>query len=339
MVPEWLKMNLAHARAASSDAFERLPEGVLRTDLVVPIGADDQEMPDLPVRDDVLEELERRRVEPLQVVEEDRERMLPGGERAEQPAEHQLESILRFLRRKLRDRRLLADDELDLRNHARDQLAVGSERGSDGITPSTELVVSLAQDAADDALQRLRERRIGNFTLGLVGLPAREKAAGQRLLQLLHQRRLADARRSGHERELRSRVRRESCERRAKALDVALPPVQPLRHREAVARVLRGEREGIDAAGRLELGETPAQVRFHSRGGLVTLFGSLGEQLQNDRLDDGGDAGRALSGRRRRPGDLKVNPLHRLRGGKGELAGEHLVERHAEGIKVAPRID
>src|SRR6267142_461427 len=105
-----------------------------------------------------------------------------GGE---EPPEHHLESDHRLLRRELRYGRLLADDELDLRNEIRNQLPVRAERASDGIAPPAELGVALAQHRADDAPQGLREGRIRNVPLVLVGLSAREQAArsGQRLLE------------------------------------------------------------------------------------------------------------------------------------------------------------
>ena len=39
------------------------------------------------------------------------------------------------------------------------------------------------------------------------------------------------------------------------------------------------------------------------------------------------------------PGDVAVNPLHRFGGGEGQAAGEQFVERDAQGVEVAARID
>ena len=93
-------------------------------DLVVPIGADQQQVPHLRLRDQMLEQFERRRVQPLQIVEEQRQRMLRPGEHAEEPPEHQLETVLRVLRREVGHRRLLADDERELGNQIDHELAV-----------------------------------------------------------------------------------------------------------------------------------------------------------------------------------------------------------------------
>ena len=85
-------------------------------DLVVPVGADQQQVLHVRLGQQILEQVERRRIEPLQIVEEQRERVLLAREHAEEAPEHQLEAVLRVLRRQLRDRRLFSDDELQLGN-------------------------------------------------------------------------------------------------------------------------------------------------------------------------------------------------------------------------------
>ena len=52
-----------------------------------------------------------------------------------------------------------------------------------------------------------------------------------------------------------------------------------------------------------------------------------------------GTAGDRSRGRRRLPGDVAVHPLHRIRGGERQRAGEHLVERDAERVEIAARVD
>ena len=86
------------------------------TDLVVPVGPDQQQVPHLRIGHQVLQQFQRRRIQPLQIVEEQRERVLRPGERAEEAPEHHLEAVLRILRRQVRDGRLFPDDELQFRD-------------------------------------------------------------------------------------------------------------------------------------------------------------------------------------------------------------------------------
>ncbi len=84
--------DLLDPRSGLADRLERPQKRVRGADLVVPIGPDQQQVPHLRVRDQVLEEVERRRIQPLQIVEEQRERVLLPREDAEEPPEHHLES-------------------------------------------------------------------------------------------------------------------------------------------------------------------------------------------------------------------------------------------------------
>jgi len=79
----------------------------------------------------VLDQAEGRGVEPLQVVEKERERVVLASEHPHEAAEDRLEAGLRFLRGQLLHRRLPADDDLQLGDQVDAQLAVGPERRAD----------------------------------------------------------------------------------------------------------------------------------------------------------------------------------------------------------------
>ena len=88
--------------AGVADRLERPHKRVRGADLVVPVGPDQQQVPHLRMRDQVLEEVERRCIQPLQIVEEQRERVLLAREHAEEASENHLEAVLRVLRRQIR---------------------------------------------------------------------------------------------------------------------------------------------------------------------------------------------------------------------------------------------
>ncbi len=93
-------------------------------DLVVAVGADQQQAPYVRPSDQVLNEFERRRVQPLQIVEEQGERVFLAREHAEEAPENHLKAILGVLRRQVRDWRLRSDNELELGNEVDYELAV-----------------------------------------------------------------------------------------------------------------------------------------------------------------------------------------------------------------------
>ena len=92
-------------------------------DLVVAIRADEQQMLHLRLDDKAFDQREGGRVQPLQIVEEQRERMLRPRERAEEPLERVLKAVPRVLRGEIGRRRLFSDDQFDFRDQVGDQLA------------------------------------------------------------------------------------------------------------------------------------------------------------------------------------------------------------------------
>src|ERR1700722_8275352 len=99
----------------------------------------------LRVRDQVLEKVERRGIQPLQIVKKQRERVFLPRKHAEEPTENHLESVLCVLRRQLSDGRLFSDRELEFGNEVHDELAVRAQRLAQGILPPAKLRLTLAQ--------------------------------------------------------------------------------------------------------------------------------------------------------------------------------------------------
>ena len=118
-----------------ADRFELAHQRVGGIDLVVPIGADQQQVLQIGARQQILEQIECRRVQPLQVVEEQRKRMFGPRKHADKSPEHQLKASLRFLWRKLRHWRLLANDVLQFRDELDNQQSVWIQRLAQRVAP------------------------------------------------------------------------------------------------------------------------------------------------------------------------------------------------------------
>ncbi len=72
-------------------------------------------MPQIRSRQQILQQIERRRVEPLQVVEEERRADVRSGKYANEAPKYELKTALCLLWRQLRNRWLVSDDELEFR--------------------------------------------------------------------------------------------------------------------------------------------------------------------------------------------------------------------------------
>src|SRR5271170_8088549 len=85
-------------------------ERVSKVNLVIPICADKDDMANLRLDNEVFQQLESGGIQPLQIVEEHRQRVFRAGEYPKKAAEKRLEASLCFLRRKVGDRLLSSDD-------------------------------------------------------------------------------------------------------------------------------------------------------------------------------------------------------------------------------------
>ena len=251
-----------HPRIGGADRLERPQQRVPGADLVVPVGPDQQQMAHLGIRDHGLEEVERRGIQPLQIVEKQRERVLFPREHAEEAPENHLEAVLRVLWRQVRDRPLFADHELQLGNEVHHELTVVAQRLAQRVPPPAELRIALRQKRSDKALKGLGKRSVRDVAFVLVELAGREEPArrDERLVQLVDDRGLADPGIAGHEHQLGRARRHDTVERREQGVDLPLPAVQPLRHQQSVRRVVQC-RAGTGRSGRA----TPIRVRQRRR--------------------------------------------------------------------------
>src|SRR5208282_4715671 len=79
--------DLLHLRPGLTDQIKFARQRMRGVDLIVAIGADQQEMPEIRPGQQILDEVKRRRVEPLQIIEKQCQRMLRSGEYADESAE------------------------------------------------------------------------------------------------------------------------------------------------------------------------------------------------------------------------------------------------------------
>jgi hypothetical protein len=70
---------------------------------VSPVGTDQQHVPHVRMDQQFFKQIERGDIEPLQIVEEERQWMLRRGEHGQKTTENELEAPLRVLRRQLGD--------------------------------------------------------------------------------------------------------------------------------------------------------------------------------------------------------------------------------------------
>src|SRR5262249_17338290 len=187
--------DLLYPSASGLDRVELAHERMGCGDFVVAVGADEEKIAKLGPDEHVFQQVERSRVEPLQVIEEERQRMLGPREDTDELPKYQLEAPLRVLWRKRGDRRRLADDELHFRNEIGNQSSIRPQFLLQRVAPRRKVRFALAEQWTDQILKGLCQRRVGNVAFVLIELAGSEKAAQrhQHRLQLVDDRGFADA--------------------------------------------------------------------------------------------------------------------------------------------------
>src|SRR5262249_46074846 len=121
------------------------------------------------------EEVQRRRVDPLQVVEEQYQGMFRLGECADKAPKGDLEQPAGLLWWKIGYGWLLADDQLDFGYELDHEPAVRPKRLAQRAAPAFQLQVALTHEAPHESLQRLSDRSVRNIALIRVNLAGGEK--------------------------------------------------------------------------------------------------------------------------------------------------------------------
>jgi hypothetical protein len=178
---------------------QRRRQRAARLGLVAAEARDHQQVPRIPGAEDLVEQLQGRRVAPLQVLEHHHQRLLRARQPAQQLAEHPTKAVGPLDRRQRRHRRLRAEGERQLRQHVEQQPRLAGERHQQALAPRVQRLPRLRQRLTHQRLHPLRQRGVGRRLVEAATGPRRQLPAARRdlPLELAQQRRLADAGRPG----------------------------------------------------------------------------------------------------------------------------------------------
>ncbi|MNS57702.1 hypothetical protein D3C72_905980 [compost metagenome] len=321
------------------DVSKRDGQGVLRAHLVVAVRADEQEGRALAALEQPLHERERGRVAPLQVVEEEHQRVLGAREGANQALNRHQKAVLLLGGVQGDHRRRLADHPGELRHQIDGDAPVRPEGRHQPFAPARQALLGLGHELAHQPAEGLRDGRVGQVPTELVELALEEPAvaADDRLAHVVDQCRLADAggARDRHERGDGVGGRAEGLEDRA-GLGVAV--MQALGHAKLRHDVALSELEGRDLTGVAPAPLALAEIAQETLGALVAVLGVFGHELEHDAAEHGRHRGvDGLQGRGGL-GDVAVHPLDRVGGLERQLPGEQAVEGHAQRVEVRAEV-
>jgi hypothetical protein len=159
-----------HAPALVGDRPDGLVKPVLGPHLVVPIGADDEQAAMAGVGEQDREEIERRVVSPLEVVQEHHQRMLRSGEDGDEATEHETEAVQGGPGPKGAGGLLRADQDLQLGQDVDEDLPVRADRIQRGRAPRRDRRGVLREDPPHQAAEGLHQRAVRDAAPELVEL-------------------------------------------------------------------------------------------------------------------------------------------------------------------------
>ena len=137
-------------------------------DFVVAVGADEQQVLDARTRQQPVQEVERRGVDPLQVVQENNQRVFSSRECADEALKNITKPISRFGGIQRRGRCLFPDNQLDLGYYLGQHTPVGAQRIGEAGAPQRQTILTLGEKLPDQAAERLRQRSVGDVPNDLI---------------------------------------------------------------------------------------------------------------------------------------------------------------------------
>ena len=299
-------------------------------------GGDDQQVPAVPVGRQHLQQAQGGRVGPLQVVEEEGQRIQTGGQRGDERTEGEVKPALRFDRSQRRDRGSAPQQGLELRNHLVHDAGVAAQGLPQARAPGVLERAGLAQQAAHQPPEGLDHRPVRDVALQLRELaPDEARADPGEPTEVVHQGGLADPGAAAHQDDAAA-AGRGALERGQQPGGLLLPPVQPLGGERGGHPIAPAELETGDAPLALPQALPVGQIRQQGFGGLVPLFRALGQKLEHQIGEDPGERRVDAHGGHRGPGQVGVDDLARVGRGERRRPGQHLVEGRSQRVDVRP---
>src|SRR6516164_1686350 len=113
-----------HDRSSLANRLELAHQRMRRSHLVASIGADQHQVLRIRLGRQIFQQVETGCVEPLQIVQKQRQRMFRSGKDVDETPENEPETASRILRRKFWDSGLATEDQPQLRDKVDDELTV-----------------------------------------------------------------------------------------------------------------------------------------------------------------------------------------------------------------------
>src|SRR6202042_3754212 len=202
---------------------------------------DQQQVPRVGMEEEIFDQRQRGRIEPLQIIDENDERVFRSRENGDEPLEHSLKSQFGVHRREDRYGRRGTYQSSEIGNEVGQQAALIADSFLDRVSPAGDFVRVAVQQLLNQSLKRLSQCRVGGVPEAQVEFTRNEDAARQydNLVQLVDDRRFTDARIARDQNELRAAMHHDAVEGGEQSGGLALASVELLRNHQPLRGILQ----------------------------------------------------------------------------------------------------
>nr|WP_231906458.1 hypothetical protein [Cupriavidus gilardii] len=308
---------------------------------VAAVRADQQQVGHVGMRCQVAKQVQRRGVQPLQIVQEQDQRMPGTGEYPDEAAEHAQEARARLGAGKLRDLRLRAEQMLQVGDQVDDQAAMAAQRRLQRRTPGLQLMLGLAEQLANQRLECLGHGCVRLGALVLVELADREGGGRRRegLAQCVDQRGLADTGIAGDQHHPALARIGDVGISGFELRQLGVAAIESFAEAESFGRFARPGGKRPNRPVGLPLRQATGKIGCQPARALVAVARALAEQFHHDVGELRRHRFTPVHGRSRLPGQMAMDPFRRARCGQGQRAREQFVKRDAQRVQVASLVD
>ena len=332
-------VELADADTRRAQFFQRRHKQLGLTGLTVAVRAQQQQVVQRRVLRERGDQRQGCSVRPLEIVQQNDQRVQLGREQPDKLADHGIETVTRFDRSEQRGKRQWPGEQINVRDDVDQHARVRAQRRGYALAPVRHLGRRPVRELVHQRGKRLRYCGVRNIAFVLVEFAGNEGAVLALHLgpQLRGQRRFADPGRSAQQ-EGGAVPPPRTVEGIDQSLHFALATVQACRQGKHRSPISRAQYHVVGRPARLPRVAQGLQVECQAVCGLVPFRLRLREQPLSDRGNQRGGLRADHARVRRFARGMCVGEVGRIVRCERRLAGEQMVHQHANRVQVGAGI-
>ena len=329
-----------HLQPFRIGVFEANHVRMVHVDFVVAVGSDDEQVADPGFGEDGFEKVEGSSIRPLDIIQEDDQRMFGRADHLNELAQGVVEAVLVFVGREVFHQRLLPHDFFEGRNQSGDYPGGFAHGFGNPFFPLLDDGLVFGEQDVGEFVEGLDPGEVRRIALDEIELPGDEEAVleGDGDIEAVDEARFPNTGIAAHGNE-HFLSAGNLIEHFEQGFHFGFPSVEFLGNLEMQGPVGAGQGERSDAAVGFQQALAFGKVVRQSVGRLVAVFGILAEQFLHNLVDRFGQFRVQVPEAVGLSRKVTVDDFEGIFAGKGKGAGEEFEHDHAQRVEVGAVID